>query len=70
VIERPSSPFVVHAVRYEESVHPVYERQLYDRGVNLLLAASHRIRLLQSGSLRAYLTYLFVTLVIVLVLAR
>jgi hydrogenase-4 component B len=69
-IERPSSPFVVGAVRYEEGVHPIYERHLYDRGVNLLLAASHRIRLLQSGSLRAYLTYLFVTLVVVLVLAR
>jgi hydrogenase-4 component B len=69
-IERPSSPFVVRAVRYEEGVNPIYERHLYDRGVNLLLAASHRIRLLQSGSLRAYLTYLFVTLVVVLVLAR
>jgi hydrogenase-4 component B len=69
-IERPSSPFVVGAVRYEEGVQPIYERYLYDRGVNLLLGASHRIRLLQSGSLRAYLTYLFVTLVVVLVLAR
>jgi hydrogenase-4 component B len=70
VIERPSSPFVVSAVRYEENVHPIYERQIYERAVNLLLAASHRVRLLQSGSLRAYLTYLFVTLVVVLVVAR
>ena len=69
-LERAASPYVVSAVHYEESVHPIYERHLYERGVNLLLAASHQIRLLQSGSLRAYLSYLFVTLVIVLVLAR
>ena len=53
-----------------KSSHPVYEQHLYERGVNLLLAASHQIRRLQSGSLRAYLTYLFVTLVVVLVLSR
>ena len=47
--------YFVSSVRYEESVHPVYERHLYERGVSLLLAASHQIRRLQSGSLRAYL---------------
>jgi hydrogenase-4 component B len=70
VIETGSSPYVVHAIRYEESVHPIYEEHFYERGVNLLLAASHQIRRLQSGSLRAYLTYLFVTLVVILVLSR
>jgi hydrogenase-4 component B len=70
VIERSASPFVVDAVRYEETVHPIYERHLYERGVHLLVSASHRIRRLQSGSLRAYLTYLFVTLVVVLILTR
>ncbi len=70
VIERTASPYVVNAVRYEEGVLPVFERHLFERGVNLLLAASHQIRRMQSGSLRAYLTYLFVTLIVVLVLAR
>jgi hydrogenase-4 component B len=69
-LERPDSPFVVSAVHYEETLLPVYERHLYERSVNLLLHASHRIRLLQSGSLRAYLTYLFVTLIVVLALTR
>jgi hydrogenase-4 component B len=69
-LERPVSPFVVSAVHYEEGLLPVYERHLYERGVSLLLSASHRIRLLQSGSLRAYLTYLFVTLIVVLALTR
>lgn len=70
VLDRPTSPYVVRAVRYEESVQPIYEQHLYQRGVALLLWTSHRIRLVQSGSLRAYLTYLFVTLVVVLVLSR
>jgi hydrogenase-4 component B len=69
VLERPTSPYVVRAVRYDESVQPIYEQHLYQRGVGLLLWTSHQIRLLQSGSLRAYLTYLFVTLVVVLALA-
>ncbi|MFN8591030.1 MAG: proton-conducting transporter membrane subunit [Thermomicrobiales bacterium] len=69
-LDRPDSPYVVRAVRYRESLHPIYERHLYQRGLDLLLWFSHRFRLLQSGSLRAYLTYLFVTLVVVLILAR
>jgi hypothetical protein len=34
------------------------------------MTISRQIRLLQNGSIRAYLAYLFVTLVVVLVLAR
>jgi hydrogenase-4 component B len=70
ILERPASPFVVNAVHYEEGLLPVFERHLYERGVKLLLHVSQRIRLLQSGSLRAYLSYLFVTLVVVLALTR
>lgn len=68
-LDRPASPYFVKAVRYQEAVHPVYERP-YGRAVQLLFGASHRIRALQNGSIRAYLTYLFVTLVVVLILAR
>jgi hydrogenase-4 component B len=70
VLERPVSEHFVASVRYEESVLPVYERHLYERGVGLLVAASHRVRVLQSGSIRAYLAYLLVTLVVVLLVAR
>jgi hydrogenase-4 component B len=69
-LDRPQSPFFVRAVRYSEHVRPVYERHLYQRVVAVLIAASHGVRTLQSGSMRAYLTYLFVTLVVVIVLAR
>jgi hydrogenase-4 component B len=69
VLDRPVSPYFVHAVRYEESLHPVYERP-YQRAVELLVIASRRIRLLQNGSVRSYLTYLFITFIVVLILAR
>ncbi|HEX5164819.1 MAG TPA: proton-conducting transporter membrane subunit, partial [Thermomicrobiales bacterium] len=70
VLGRPVSEHFVASVRYEESVLPVYERLFYERGVGLLVAASHRVRALQSGSIRAYLAYLLVTLVVVLFVAR
>jgi hydrogenase-4 component B len=69
-LDRPSSPFFVRAVRYHEQVKPIFERHFYQRVVAALIAASHRVRRLQSGSMRTYLTYLFVTLVVVIVLAR
>jgi hydrogenase-4 component B len=68
-LDRPSSPYFVRSVRYEETVHPIYER-IYARVVNLLVTASTRVRLLQNGSVRTYLTFLFVTLVVALLLAR
>ncbi|MEZ4568736.1 MAG: hypothetical protein R2849_00070 [Thermomicrobiales bacterium] len=51
-------------------VQPVYERHLYQRSVGMLTAASRRVSRLQSGSIHAYLAYVFVTLVIVLLIAR
>jgi hydrogenase-4 component B len=62
--------YFVSAVHYEAGVHPIYERYLYSPSVRVLLAISHRIRLLQTGSLRIYLSYMFATLVVVLLLTR
>jgi hydrogenase-4 component B len=64
-----SSPYFVRSVRYEETVHAIYEG-IYGRVVHFLLITSTRIRLLQNGSVRTYLTFLFVTLVVALLLAR
>jgi hydrogenase-4 component B len=68
--ERPVSDYFVSEVRYEESVHPIYERHFYQRAVRILTVASHRASRLQSGSIHAYLAYVFVTLVVVLLIAR
>jgi hydrogenase-4 component B len=68
-LDRTSSPYFVRSVRYEETVHAIYER-VYERVVHVLVITSTRIRLLQNGSVRTYLTFLFVTLVVALLLAR
>jgi hydrogenase-4 component B len=70
VLERPVSEFFVRAVRYEGDTQPIYERHLYQRGVGLVIGAAQRVRALQNGSIRAYLAYIFVTLVVVLALAH
>ena len=69
-IERPVSTLLVPVVHFEEGVHPIYERYLYQRAVTVITSVSHRIRILQSGSIRAYLAYIFVTLLIILVITR
>ncbi|MDO8671567.1 MAG: hydrogenase 4 subunit B [Dehalococcoidia bacterium] len=62
--------YFVSGVRYEGGVHPIYERYLYQPAVRTLLAMARHVRLLQNGSLRTYLIYIFATLVVVLLLTR
>ncbi|MBI2955212.1 MAG: hydrogenase 4 subunit B [Chloroflexi bacterium] len=62
--------YFVSEVHYEPGVHPVYEHYLYNPAVRALLKLAGRIRSLQTGSLRTYLSYMFVTLVVVLLLTR
>ncbi|MHB8620911.1 MAG: hydrogenase 4 subunit B [Chloroflexota bacterium] len=68
--EHSQAPFFVSSVRYEGGVLPVYEHYLYRPVVKALLRASHRIRLLQNGSLRTYLVYMFAALVAAMLVAR
>jgi hydrogenase-4 component B len=63
-------PYFVARVRYEAGLHPVYERYVYGPVVRGLLGLAQRIRVLQTGSVRMYLAYIFATLVVVLLLSR
>lgn len=69
-IERPSSPYVSATIHYEEEIRPVYERFLYRPVVAGFVATSHRVRVLQNGSLRLYLSFFFVTLLLLILVAR
>ncbi len=62
--------YFVSSVHYEAGIQPIYDRYLYAPSVRTLMACAHQIRVLQSGSLRTYLTYIFATLVVVLLLTR
>jgi len=61
---------VVHSVVHESEVPHLFDELLFRPVVRGVLAASRLLRRTQSGSLRAYLTYLLVTLAVVLAVAR
>ena len=54
---------------FEFHIEPVFEKYLYDPVVHVFLRIADRLRILQAGSLHLYLTYIFVTLVILLLFA-
>jgi hydrogenase-4 component B len=63
------SPYFATTLRFESRMEEVFQRRIY-RPANLgLLRVSRRVQALQAGSLRAYLVYIFVTLVALLVFA-
>jgi len=62
--------YFVTEVHYEGGLRPVYEAYLYRPVVSSLVRLASRVRRVQSGSLRLYLSYIFATLVVVLLLTR
>ncbi len=61
---------LVHSVVHESEVPHLFDDWLFRPAVGRVLAVSRVLRRTQSGSLRAYLTYLLVTLAVVLALVR
>ena len=55
--------------RFEFHIEPVFEKYLYDPVVKVFVGIADRLRILQAGSLHLYLTYIFVTLVVLLLFA-
>lgn len=68
--EDAGSPYFPTLVRYEGSLAPVYERHLYFPFRQALVGISNRLRRIQTGSVQAYLAYIFATLAVLLILAR
>jgi hydrogenase-4 component B len=68
--EHAASPYFVSGVRFESHVEPAYDRLIYRRAIGLFVRAAREVRILQNGSLRSYLAYTLVTLVVALLLAR
>jgi hydrogenase-4 component B len=68
--EHAASPHFVSGIRFAAGHSPLYDQTLYRYAVGLGLRAAREVRVLQNGSLRAYLAYMLVTLVVALLLAR
>jgi len=63
------SPRFAKKLRFESHVEEVFVRRIYRPGQILIIRASRRIRAIQAGSIHAYLLYIFVTLLLLLLFA-
>jgi hydrogenase-4 component B len=61
------SPYFTREVRYHAEIEPTFERYMYGPLVRTVLGVAERLRVLQAGSLHAYLAYV-IALVLILVL--
>lgn len=60
------SPYFTTSIRFEAHVEEVFETRIYRPLHRRVLQFSRRMRALQAGSLQAYLIYIFVTLLLLL----
>jgi hydrogenase-4 component B len=63
------SPYFATTLRFESHVEEMFQTRVYRPLKWLALRASRRLRALQTGSIHAYLIYIFVTLLALLLLA-
>jgi hydrogenase-4 component B len=64
------SPYFPRGAHFESTVRPLSESEVLHPIAELVLAVSHRMRAFQTGSLHAYLAYLFIALLALLFFAR
>src|SRR5712692_7600894 len=60
------SPYFPKEIRFESEIEPTFEKRLYAPLQDFIFRFSSRMRTIQAGSIHAYLAYIFVTLVLLL----
>jgi hydrogenase-4 component B len=60
------SPYYPKEIHFESEIEPTFEKRLYDPLQEFILRFSTRMRAIQAGSIHAYLIYIFVTLILLL----
>jgi hydrogenase-4 component B len=60
------SAYYPTSVRFESGIEPAFETHLYSPLKERILARASRLRAIQAGSIHAYLAYIFITLVVLL----
>jgi hydrogenase-4 component B len=63
------SPYYPTAIHFESEIQPAFEKHVYEPLREGILRMARRMRPIQAGSLHAYLTYVFLTLILLLVFA-
>ncbi len=60
------SPYYPSAIRFESGIEPTFEKHIYGPLKDWVFGLSRRMRAIQAGSIHAYLAYIFVTLIVLL----
>ena len=60
------SPYYPKAIRFGTEIEPTFEKRLYGPVKEFVLALASRMRGIQAGSIHAYLAYIFITLILLL----
>ncbi len=60
------SPYYPTAIRFESEIEPAFEKHFYDPFQEWLMRVARRMRGVQAGSIQAYLAYIFVALIALL----
>jgi hypothetical protein len=63
------SPYFATTLRFESHIEEAFVTRLYRPLKRSILLTSRRMRGLQAGSIQAYLIYIFVTLLLLLIFA-
>ena len=62
-----SSPFLKESFKFESNVEQIFEKNIYDPLVEGILSRARKVKVIQTGSIHAYLAYIFGTLVILFI---
>ncbi len=68
--EYTSSTLIKRKISFSSTIEPVFERYLYAPVAALVIALARRVGVIQKGSIQAYLAYIFVILLVLLVVFR
>ena len=60
------SPYYPSSIRFESEIEATFEKHLYEPLRQRIMAAAKRVRAIQAGSINAYLAYIFITLILLL----
>jgi hydrogenase-4 component B len=60
------SPYFPKEIRFESEIEPTFEKRLYAPLQEFIFRLSAKMRAIQAGSIHAYLAYIFVTLILLL----
>lgn len=70
VAKPTASPYIRKDMTYSDRTEQLFEKYLYSPVAGFAVRAARRLSFIQTGSIQAYLAYIFITLVLLLIIFR